>query len=77
MHETGYDFCECDVKGCEMKLCAASSEINSYGWVIDQKVPTTSGGELSVCLCPEHAIRYRQISDAYVKAMDKLLAEGK
>lgn len=77
MHETGYDFCECDVKGCEMKLYAASSEINSYGWVIDQKVPMTSGGELIVCLCPEHAIRYRQISDAYVKAMDKLLAEGK
>lgn len=77
MHETGYDHIECDVKGCELKLYAKSSEVGDYGWVIDQTVPTAGGHELSVCLCPEHAIRYRQISDAYVGAMGTLLAEGK
>lgn len=77
MHETGYDFCECDVKGCELKLYARHDEIGDYGWVIDQPLESSYGSARTVCLCPEHAIRYRQISDAYVKAMDKLLAEGK
>lgn len=77
MHESGYDFCECDVKGCELKLYARHDEIGDYGWVIDQPIASSDGAARTVCLCPEHAIKYRQISNDYEKAMYTLLAEGR
>lgn len=76
MYETGYCHMECDVKGCEQKLNVPVDERDSYGWEVEREVEGADGTTRKVCLCPAHAIDYRDARDAYAKAVDKLLGGG-
>lgn len=73
MYETGYVRCECDVKGCDGKLFAPEAKVDDYGWEVNRDIATADGATRRVCLCPEHAIEWRQARKAYSDACDKIM----
>lgn len=73
MYETGYVCCECDVRGCEQKLFVPEVEVDQYGWEVNRVLETADGATRRVCLCPEHAIGWREARKAYSEAVDELL----